>query len=91
MAGTRIYKVAGRSYIGRVVDIPARYGNDQVLAIVVPVDEIEKPFAEIRNETLLYSIAFLVFALPLFVTLVVVMIDRKLERPAHWARFSDDE
>ncbi|MGA8759846.1 MAG: cache domain-containing protein [Stellaceae bacterium] len=91
MSGTRIYKVAGRSYIGRVVNIPARYGNDQVLAIVVPVDEIEKPFAEIRNETLLYSIAFLVFALPLFVTLVVVMIDRKLERPAPWARFSDDE
>ena len=44
MAGTRIYKVAGRTYIGRVVDIPARYGKDQVLAIVVPVDEIETAY-----------------------------------------------
>ena len=66
----------------------ARYGHDQLLAIVVPVDEIEKPITDIRNETLLYSIAFLVFALPLFVTLVVVLIDRKLERPAPCGRGS---
>ncbi len=91
MAGTRVYDVSGRAYIGRVVEIPARYGRDQLLAIAVPVNEIEKPFAEIRNDTLLYSIAFLIFALPLFVTLIVLLIDRKLEKPAPWSRFRDDE
>jgi hypothetical protein len=82
MAGTRIYDVAGRTYVGRVVEIPPRYGRDQLLAIMVPIDEIEKPITEIRNQTLFYSIGFLVFALPLYVTLVVVWIDRRLEARA---------
>jgi adenylate cyclase len=79
MSGTRIYDVAGRTYVGHVVDIPPRYGRDQLLAIMVPLDEIEKPIIEIRNQSLLYSIAFLVFALPLYVTLVVAWLDRRLE------------
>src|SRR6516162_7565215 len=79
LSGTRIYDAAGRTYIGRVVDIPPRYGRDQLLAIIVPIDEIEKPIAEIRNQTLLYSIAFLILALPMYVTLVVAWIDRRLE------------
>jgi len=29
---------------------------------MVPIDEIEKPITEIRNQTLFYSIGFLVFA-----------------------------
>ena len=45
----------------------------------MPIDEIEKPIAEIRNQTLLYSIAFLILALPMYVTLVVAWIDRRLE------------
>jgi adenylate cyclase len=83
MSGTRIYNVAGRTYVGHVLDIAPRYGRDQLLAIMVPLDEIEKPIDEIRNQTLLYSIAFLVFALPLYVTLVVAWIDRRLESRAH--------
>jgi adenylate cyclase len=79
MSGTRFYNVADRTYVGRVVDIPPRYGRDQLLAIMVPRDEIEKPIVEIRNQTLLYSIGFLVFALPLYITLVVAWIDRRLE------------
>jgi adenylate cyclase len=79
MSGTRIYDVEGRTYIGRVLDIPPRYGRDQLLAIMVPIDEIEKPITEIRNQTLFYSIAFLVLVLPLYVTLVVAGIDRRLE------------
>jgi hypothetical protein len=90
MSGTRIYDVAGRTYIGRVLDIPPRYGRDQLLAIMVPIDEIEKPITEIRNQTLLYSVAFLVFALPLYVTLVVAWIDRRLERGAHWHGRTED-
>lgn len=35
MSGTRIYDVGGRSYIGRAVDIPPRYGRDQLPAIMV--------------------------------------------------------
>jgi hypothetical protein len=71
MSGTRTYDVAGRAYIGRVVDLPPRYGRDQLLAIMVPIDEIEKPISAIRNQTLFYSISFLVLALPLYMTLVV--------------------
>jgi adenylate cyclase len=91
MAGTRIYDVAGRPYIGRIVPIPPRYGRDQLLAIMVPVDEIEAPIEDIRNETLLYSIAFLVFALPLYVTLVIAWLDRRLGKRATWLHFRDDE
>jgi adenylate cyclase len=91
MAGTRVYDVAGRPYIGRIVAIPPRYGRDQLLAIMVPVDEIEEPIEDIRNETLLYSIAFLVFALPLYVTLVVAWIDRRLGKRTAWPQFRDDE
>jgi adenylate cyclase len=91
MTGTRVYDVAGRTYIGRVVAIPPRYGRDQLLAITVPVDEIERPVIDIRNDTLLYSIAFLLFALPLYVTLVVIWIDRRLEGRVRQPQFRDDE
>lgn len=91
MAGTRIYDVADRTYIARVVEIPPRYGRNQLLAIMVPVDEIERPIIDIRNDTLLYSIAFLVFALPLYVTLVIAWIDRRLQRRVPWPQFRDDE
>jgi adenylate cyclase len=91
MAGTRTYDAAGRAYIGRVVEIPPRYGRNQLLAIMVPVDEIEAPIVHIRNETLLYSIAFLVLTLPLYVTLVVMWIDRRLEGRPRWPQFADDE
>jgi len=82
MVGSRVYNVAGRTYIGRVAEIPPRYGRDQLLAIMVPIDEIEQPIIDIRNQTLLYSIAFLVFALPLYVTLTVAWIDRRLRSGA---------
>jgi len=91
MAGTRVYDVAGRTFIGRVTDIPPRYGRDQLLAIAVPVDEIEQPIVNIRNDTLLYSVAFLIFALPLFVTLVVFWIDRRLAARPPWSQFRDDD
>jgi adenylate cyclase len=92
MEGTRIYNVAGRTFFGRVVAIPPRYGRNQLLAIMVPVDEIEAPIRAIRNETLLYSIAVLVFAVPLYVTLVIAWIDRRLgRRPTTWPQFRDDE
>jgi len=91
MSGTRFYNVAGRAYVGRVLDIPPRYGRDQLLAIMVPLDEIEQPIIEIRNQSLLYSIAFLVFALPLYVTLVVAWLDRRLEGRIRWPGSRDDD
>jgi adenylate cyclase len=91
MAGTRIYDVAGLTYVGRVLDIPPRYGRDQLLAIMVPIDEIEKPIGEIRNQTLLYSIGFLVFALPLYITLVVAWIDKRLEGRVRRPGSRDDD
>ena len=90
-AGNFVYDVAGRSYIGRVVEIPARYGHDQLLGIAVPIDEIQQPAIALRNQTLFYSIAFLVLALPLYVTLVVVWIDRRLaRRPAPFHAIEDE-
>jgi positive regulator of sigma E activity len=50
------------------------------LAIAVPIDEIEGPIIELRNRTLFYSIAVLVFVLPLYVTLIVAWLDRRLGR-----------
>jgi adenylate cyclase len=78
--GNFVYAVGNRSYIARVVEIPPRYGRDQLLGIAVPIDEIEQPAIALRNQTLFYSIAFLVFALPLYVTLIVFWIDRGLAR-----------
>ena len=91
MSGTRIYNVADRTYVGQVTEIPPRYGRDQLLAIMVPIDEIQQPITEIRNQTLLYSIAFLVFALPLYVTLVVAWIDRRLKGRVQWPGSRDDD
>ncbi len=82
--GSRIYNVAGRTYIGHISEIPPRYGTDQLLAIMVPVDEIFSPVIALRNETLFYSLAFLVFALPLYITIVVALIDRRLGRQTSW-------
>ena len=90
MAGTRVYDVAGRTFIARVAAIPPRYGRDQLLAIAVPIDEVEQPVVDIRNDMLLYSLAFLAFALPLYVTLVVFWIDRRLARRAPWPGYRDD-
>ena len=89
--GNFVYDVAGRSYIGRVVEIPARYGRGQLLGIAVPIDEIAEPAIALRNQTLLYSIAFLVFALPLYATLVIFWIDRRLARQTSPFRTAEDD
>jgi subtilisin family serine protease len=60
--------------------LPARYGRDQLLGIAVPIDEVEQPAIALRNQTLFYSIAFLVFAVPIYATLIVFWIDRRLGR-----------
>jgi adenylate cyclase len=89
--GSFVYRVAGRRYIGRVVEIPARYGRDQMLGIAVPLDEIEQPVIELRNQTLLYSLAFLAFTLPLYVTLIVFWIDRRLQGNNRRSGASNDD
>ena len=74
-----------------MVEIRARYGRDQLLGIAVPIDEIERPVAELRNQTLFYSIAFLVFALPVYATLIVAWLDRRIApRRSPFAAVEDD-
>jgi len=90
-SGNFVYDVAGRSYIGRVIEIPARYGRDQLLGIAVPIDEIAQPAIVLRNQTLFYSIAFLVFTLPIYLTLIVFWIDRRLGRHHTPLHATDDE
>lgn len=68
----------------------ARSRAIRLLAIMVPLREIGQPIVEIRNQALLYSIAFLIFALPLYVTLVVAWIDRRLESRVSWPGSRDD-
>src|SRR6516162_3561799 len=90
-SGNFVYDAAGRSYIGRVVEIPARYGHDQLLGIAVPIDEIAQPAIAVRNHTLFYSLAFLAFTLPLYVTLIVLWIDRRLgRRPPSFGAIEDE-
>jgi adenylate cyclase len=89
--GNFVYAVAGRNYIGRVVEIPARYGRDQLLGIAVPIDEIEQPAIALRNQTLFYSIAFLALTLPLYVTLIIFWIDRRLGGRAAPSHAIEDE
>jgi adenylate cyclase len=89
--GNFVYDVAGRRHIGRVIEIPARYGRDQLLGITVPLDEIEEPVIAVRNQTLFYSIAFLAFTLPLYVTLIVFWIDRRLDRRTSPFRTAEDD
>jgi adenylate cyclase len=77
-ASIKMYQVAGRSYIGRVIAIPPQYGPNQLLAVMVPLDEIEKPVIDARNEALFRSIVILLLVLPLYATLIVGWIDRRL-------------
>ena len=44
-----------------------------------------------RNQTLFYSIAFLVLVLPLYVTLIVALIDRRLGRRTSPLRIAEDD
>jgi hypothetical protein len=90
MSGSRVFDVGDRAYIGRVIDIPPHFGRDQLLAMIVPIDEIEKPIMELRNHTLLYSVAFLLFTLPLYMTLVIAWIDRRLKGRFEWPGSRDD-
>jgi len=90
-SGNFVYDVVGRNYIGRVVEIPARYGHDQLLGIAVPIDEIAQPVIAVRNQTLFYSIAFLAFTLPLYVTLIIFWIDRRLGSRAAPFRIAEDD
>jgi adenylate cyclase len=80
---TQFYDVDGRSYVGRIIEIPPRYGQDQRLAVMVPLDEIERPVIKARNEALFRSVVILLLILPLYATLVIAWIDRRLGRHAH--------
>jgi adenylate cyclase len=81
-ARTKLYDVDGRSYVGRVVPISPRYGEHQLLAVMVPVDEIEQPVIAERNSALFRSLVILALVLPLYATLIIVWIDRRLGRRA---------
>jgi adenylate cyclase len=91
LPGSRIYNVDGRTYIGRISEIPPRYGANELLAIMVPLDEILSPVIKLRNETLFYSLAFLVFALPLYITIIVHLIDRRLGRHKSWLQPEEED
>lgn len=82
-AHTQLYDIDGRSYVGRVIEIPPHYGEGQLLAVMVPVDEIEKPVIASRNEGLFRSIVILLLVLPLYATLIIGWIDRRLGRHAN--------
>lgn len=47
---------------------------------MVPLDEIEEPVIAARNEALFHSIVVLLLVLPLYATLIIGWIDRRLGR-----------
>jgi hypothetical protein len=84
--------VAGREYEARIRALPERYGKNEYLAIVVPTAEIIEPITAIRTETLIYSAAVLVLALPLYAILIVVWLDRHFaRRPKYVAMWPTEE
>jgi adenylate cyclase len=89
--GNISYEATDRQYIARITSIPERYGQNEFLAVTVPVDEIVAPITEIRTQTLVYSSLFLVLTLPLYCTLLVAWIDRRLARPETSLPIVDDE
>lgn len=80
-------KVDGRSYISEVLPIMGQFGGSDFLGVVVPVDEITGPIDAIRSKALLYSIAVLALALPLYGTLVFFWLDRRSGRAPSMADF----
>jgi adenylate cyclase len=89
--GTISYDAGDREYLARITPIPERYGQNEFLAVTVPVDEIVAPIAAIRTQTLVYSSLFLVLTLPLYCTLLVAWIDRRLARAEQVPRYVYDE
>src|SRR5579863_6436585 len=75
-------EVEGRAYISEVLPIMQQFGGSDFLGVVVPVKEITGPIDAIRTQALIYSIAVLALALPLFGTMVFVWLDRRLGRSA---------
>ena len=61
------------------------------MAVAVPIDEIQRPIIELRNQSLFYLIAVVVFVLPLCATLIVAWIDRRLGRGRPPSRAIEDE
>ena len=78
MGGTRVYDVAGRSYIARVVDIPLRYGRTSCSG-----SRCRSTRSSIRSPpsaTIHCSIGCVsVFAMPLYATSVGICIHRLLD------------
>jgi hypothetical protein len=58
---------------------------------MVPLDEILSPAIKLRNETLFYCVAFLVFALPLYITIILHLIDQRLGRDRSWLRPEEED
>jgi len=75
-------EVDGRTYLSQVVPILRKVGEADYLGVVVPVDEITAPISRIRTDALIYSLAVLLLALPLYVTLG----SRLIKSTTRWRR-----
>ena len=67
-----------------------QFGEASYLGIVVPEDEIIGPINRIRRDAMVYSVAVLLLALPLYVTLVFAWFERRLGRGPNWTGDRDD-
>jgi adenylate cyclase len=91
LGGTLRFDAANVPYLARITLVPRRYGTGEFLATIVPVDDILGPIKRIQRRTLFYSLALLVVALPLYVVLVFLLVDRRLGHKIDLLPAADEE
>jgi hypothetical protein len=90
-SGTKQFDTDNGAYLVTVTPVPDRYGAGEFLATLVPLDEVLAPISRIKQQTLFYSVALLLMALPLYIVLVFLLIDRRIGRAPELFRGSRDE
>jgi hypothetical protein len=90
-SGTKQFDTDKGAYLATITPVPERYGAGEFLATLVPLDEVLEPITRIKQQTLFYSFVLLVLALPLYIILVFLLIDRRVGRKPELFRGSRDE
>jgi adenylate cyclase len=90
-SGTKELDTDKGAYLATISPVPDRYGTGEFLATLVPLDEVLKPITRIKQQTLFYSVTLLVLAMPIYIVLVFLLIDRRVGRKPDLFRGSRDE
>ena len=72
------FDVDGETYIAKITPIPARYGKDLAIVIIVPVSEFLGPIADIGIQSAVISGGLILLFLP-----IVIFISRRISASLH--------